>query len=120
MRRGFEVDCGVGLGESLGHDVGGKSSIATGFMVLEIVLVLAVMGLFLPVLSESLLSLRRGWQANQIRETRLLAIENAMQRQDWTDATLSSVEAYSPSYNIVVFAISEHETIRVLVPSGHE
>jgi len=112
--------CDRGQNVGLVKEVGEKGFAPTGFVLLEILVVLAMMGLFLPVLSDSLVSLRRGWQESQRREARLLAIENTMQRQAWTDATVSSVEAYSPSYNIVVFDISSHEVIRVLVPSGHE
>lgn len=88
---------------------------AGGFVLLEILVVLTLMGLFLPVVVSSLSAIRRGWQDSDLRETRLLAIENALQRRDWNDAVVGSVKSYSPSYNIVVIPISAHEEIRVLV-----
>jgi len=86
-----------------------------GFVLLEVLVVVTLIGLFLPVVATGLLAIRRGWQDSDLRETRLLAIENALQRRDWGDAVVGSVEAYSPSYNIVVIPISAHEEIRVLV-----
>jgi len=125
MRLGLEVrgDLFVCVGENTddaGNYVGrvGEKCFAptdAGFVLLEILVVVTLIGLFLPVVASSLSSIRRGWRDSDFRETRLLAIENVLQRRDWSDAVVGSVEAYSPSYNIAVIPISAHEEIRVLV-----
>lgn len=86
-----------------------------GFVLLEVLVTVALLGMLLPVFSSAMVMLRHAWRASEVVEGRLLVLENVLQQQDWTAEAVSSIASHSPSYNIAVLPISSHEEIRVLV-----
>ncbi len=85
-------------------------------MLMEVLVTVALLGIVLPIFATGMGMLRRAWTATNVLESELLVLENVLQQQDWASEAVSSVQAYSPSYNVVVLPISSHEEIRVLVP----